>query len=142
MKHHRQSMRDKAIEILKAAHIPGVFDQIGGRAFFQLPAVPYIAIADAGERVVPVAGSYEREVTFGVQIAVAVEDGADDVVDTIAAYVETNLDLQLGGLAQDGWLSDVQVDSSGEGDQQLLVKTLVFVFKYVTEFGNPTVSIH
>lgn len=142
MKHHRQAIRDKIIEILKAAHIPGVFDQIGGRPFFQLPGVPYISVADVSETVRTVATGYEREVTFAVHVAVKIEDGADDMADAICAFIEINLPLQLEGLAQDGWLTDMQAESSGEGEQQILVKTLVFVFKYVTEMHNPTASIH
>jgi hypothetical protein len=142
VKHHRQVLRDRVIDTLRAAQIPGVFGQVGGRPFFQLPATPWVSVSDAGERVEVVAGEYERELTLLVQVAVAVEDGADDVADSICAYIEAGLDHKLGGKAQDGWLSAVQVDASGEGDQQLLVKTLVFVFKYVTQFYNPSVSTH
>ena len=127
---------------LIAAQIPGVFNQVGSRQFFALPALPYIAVADGGEQVQRVAYGYEHEVSVLVQIAIKAEYNADDVADTIAAYVETVLDTTLGGLAHDGWLSAVQVDASGEGDAQLLVKTLGFVFKYVTDTRNPTRSIH
>lgn len=135
-------MRDRVRSLIAGANIPGLHSQVVGRPIFPMDKLPAVAVYDAGERVESVSGEYERELAVAVAVGVKVEDDADDRADELCAAIEANLDLRLGGLAQDGRLSQMEVDSSGEGDEQVLVKTMVFMFKYVTAYYNPAQATH
>lgn len=145
MIHHRQKMRDKLVAILKAADIKGINDRVFGTLFFATRDLPVITTWVEGEAVEASAGEYERRVSITVTvIAKAVADVENDM-DSYCAQIEATLDKTLGGLALDGWLTEIRFERKGatdQADQEYIQADLAYVFKYMTSYYDPTNYTH
>lgn len=142
MIHHRQKMREKVVSLLAAADIKGIGERVSGTIFFPVRELPLATVWVEGESVRAEAGEYERLIQITVTLFMKATADVENDVDTACAQIEMVLDKQLGGLAQDGWLTEVRLERNGEGDQEYIRADLAYSFRYVTAYYNPTVSIH
>lgn len=146
MIHYRQRLREKVVEILKAADMAGINDRVFGRLFvpFRAEIMPCVSVYSDEEKLQKSANNYDRLVTIVVKlfIAAGIDDDTEDKCDDYCAQIETRIDATLGGLALNGALADVRLESNGEGNQQYMTAELTFWFRYGTAFNNPTTSTH
>lgn len=142
MTHYRQRLRQKVVEILKAADIPGINERVYGSVFFNIGTLPLISIYVDGEQLESSSGEYERTVAVIVKVFVAAGELAEDQCDDYCAAIEANLDLLVGGMAQHGRLAEVRFERSSDGKQEYMTADLAYEFRYVTEYQNPTESTH
>jgi hypothetical protein len=141
--HHRKRIRDRIVQLLRAASIGGVNDQVEGSVFFPFPkGSTGICVYATEEQSQRVAGQYERTVAFAIEIRAAAAVGVEDVIDEIAADVERTVPLELEGLANGGALRATEFERSGEGDEELMTATLTYVFTYSTALYNPGAAVH
>lgn len=145
MIHHRQKMRERVVSLLKAADIKGINDRVFATIFHASRELPLISVWIEGETVVPESGEYNRTVQIVVTILAKAPADVENDMDSYCAQIEASIDQLLGGLALNGWLSQVRFERKGDpekGDQEYISCDLVYAFLYVTSYYNPTLSTH
>lgn len=108
-----------------------------------LPALLVYTLSETSERdsLGPSPGQ-TRVLRVAVEIAVQqiATDGLDDILDDIAAEIETAIDGNAGlaALVKDVTLDSTTITMSGEGDQRALGMVLAFSAFYRTREGDPS----
>jgi len=140
--HYRQRLRERVVELLKAADIPGINERVYGSVFFAVRTLPLISVYVEAEQLVKESGMYDRALRVVVKVFVSAGEFAENDCDDYCAAIEAGLDLELGGMANNGGLTEVRFERSSEGSQEYMTAELAYEFRYATAYHNPMISTH
>jgi len=140
--HYRQRLRERVVEILKAADIPGINERVYGSVFFALRTLPLISVYLEAESLVKEGEMYQRAIVVVVKVFIAAGELAENDCDDYCAAIESGLDLELGGMANNGGLTEVRFERSSEGSQEYMTAELAYEFRYATAYDNPMTPTH
>jgi hypothetical protein len=144
MAHVRQQIRDALAALLTGLTTTGANVFTHGLYPFDAAGLPGLNIATPSENLEDAArGTQGRELTATVEGYASAAGQMADVLDTIAAEVETQVqtDPTLGGLCHQLQLTGTELELSGEAHQPVGMLTLTFTTYYQTAPGAPETSI-
>lgn len=148
MTHPRKLIRDKAVEILKAANTDALLKVYPNRIKplvcnnFQneLPAIKVFTLTESSEIFNVAPREYKRSVQLAIEIVDEANDSIDDSLDQIGRQVELAL---LNNNLMDSVCNDIHYTSSTvglreEGDSNIGFLGIVFTVEYLDELPNST----
>lgn len=88
-------------------------------------------------------GSMLRTLTLTIEGYVKGTSNSDDTIDTICAEVETALgaDKTINSLAKNSYLTDTEIEYSGDGEQPVGVVTMNYIVQYRTATNAPETAL-
>lgn len=146
MAHVRQQIRDRIAANLGALATTGsnvYVSRVYPIANNRLPGLLlYTKSEETSYITMSLPRTQERMLTVTAECYVRAVDNYDDVLDNIAAEIETALfaDPTLNGLARDVLVTSIETEFSNEGDQPLARSTMDINVIYITTEGSPTVA--
>lgn len=144
--HVRQSIRLKLVELLKG--IPAVGDNVFASTFHPVDSKDLnsgVVIRLMAEDEAVEGGTMQtidRELHLVIQSVARAHDGVEDLLDDVAVDIERRIVQRLDTFTYFGQLMEVRFDRSGEGDQEIMVMELVYAFRYMTGYNDPSKTTH
>lgn len=85
----------------------------------------------------------ERELNLVIEGYAKTASNLDDVMDGIAKEVEVAMaaDTKINSLAKDSYLTDTEIQLTGEGEQPIGMITMNYTVQYRTENNAPDVAL-
>lgn len=116
--HLRQAIRQAVAKQLAGLPCPVRTSQVLPVDQDAFPVVLIYTVAEQADRI-SMSGTRERKLDLVIDVRASADEGVDDVLDAIAAAVETAMDSDqtLGGVAQDSDLVALEIGLMG-GDGQ------------------------